>query len=275
MPARNRKERRAAAASAATSEEFDPAAIPMARPSSANAFASQENVKTLLEIAAERHATSGKPQTEFIHVTPSGKILGTEKLASPSTSTESTTQSEDEATDDDAAIPPLPDTVFLSLPLSAVYFTLSFLAAHQYAQSIPVKQLLRDTTFIAFPVLTFLIHFAHGHIISFNSLDVLNRRLIPKDFSSTGQTISGRVSIVKSLFALTARNVIFCALAVTLGMRLIAMTNDGSYYAVMKRAPSVGTLWVWCVLELSVGPAMLGLLVPVVWAVGWKGYAML
>ncbi|WEW61061.1 hypothetical protein PRK78_006550 [Emydomyces testavorans] len=275
MPPRNRKERRAAAASAASAESFDPSSIPMARPSTSD-FASRKNMKTLLEIAAERQTGAGIAETEFIHVSPSGEILETETLSNPSDSAKApeTEDDADETNEDDTAIPPLPDTIFLALPLSALYFTLSFLAAHQYAQDIPIKKLIRDTVFVAFPVLTFLVHFAHGHIISFESLNVFGNKAIEKN-KAAGKLGADQPMSLKSLFPLMPRNIIFCAMAILLGMRLIKMTNEGSYYAVMKKAPSVGTLWVWSVLELPLGLAILGLLIPVIWATGFKGYGII
>lgn len=57
------------------------------------------------------------------------------------------------------------------------------------------------------------------------------------------------------------------------GCYLIQLTNDKGYYAVMKNAPSLGTLWVWAILELGLLGAVLGVLGPGVYA--WKkGYGM-
>ncbi|EDN05965.1 hypothetical protein I7I51_06346 [Histoplasma capsulatum] len=64
-------------------------------------------------------------------------------------------------------------------------------------------------------------------------------------------------------------------MALFFGGRLIAMTNEASYYAVMKKTPSVGTLWVWAVLELSLVPAIFGVLTPICWAVLYKGYGII
>ncbi|KMU89168.1 hypothetical protein CIHG_07101 [Coccidioides immitis H538.4] len=274
MPPRNRKERRAVSASSAATGNFDPVSIPMARPSTRGPLSQ----KTLLEIATEREAT-GKGGTEFIHVSSSGEIIGTENLIDSSRSFGRPAQRYEsdeisEASEDDAAIPPFADTIFLSLPLSTVYFTLSFLAAHQYAQEIPYKKLIRDSIFVAFPILTFLIHFAHGHIISFKQVNIFGNKT-ELDGTAADSSAATRPISLKSLFPLTTRNIIFCILAIISGMRLIAMANEGSYYAVMKNTPPIGTIWVWCVFELSLGFAVLGLLIPVVWAVGLKGYSMI
>lgn len=32
---------------------------------------------------------------------------------------------------------------------------------------------------------------------------------------------------------------------------MVHATNRYGYYAVMKKAPGIGTLWIWCVVELD------------------------
>jgi hypothetical protein len=66
----------------------------------------------------------------------------------------------------------------------------------------------------------------------------------------------------------------FLPVAVLLGTKLMTMTNEDPYYAVMKRAPAIGTLWVWSILEIPVGASALGALGPLIWGVWWKGYGI-
>ncbi|OAX84666.1 hypothetical protein ACJ72_00958 [Emergomyces africanus] len=291
MPPRNRKERRAAqASSAAGGDDFDPASIPLRRPP-ANSPSQQPKTKTLYEIAAEREAELGRskprssslkapPGTEFVTISPEGEIV----RANPSGPSANNPASTDGETDVDEPIPPLPDTMLLSLPLSVLHFTLSFLAAHQYAQDIPVRKLLRDTAFISFPALTFLIHFAHGHIISFDRFTFGGKRAdkgngqdgdAKRRDSKSESDDTLLVKTIKSLFPPSAKSTIFLSMAFFFGGRLISMTNEASYYAVMKKTPSIGTLWVWAVLELSLVPAILGVLAPIGWAVLYKGYGVI
>jgi len=54
-----------------------------------------------------------------------------------------------------------------------------------------------------------------------------------------------------------SRQVVFLAAAVAAGCYLIYAANERGYYFVMKRAPGLGTLWVWAVVEMEV-----------MWAVG-------
>lgn len=290
MATRRQKKGTRSSTAAAAKNITDAADIPLAQP--------QKDTRehpTLLEIAAEQQAKLlGLPKgsrgtgsnIEVISTSPSGEIL--RSPASDSTTPKpNITQiptnfsKTDDGDDSDSAIPPLPDTIFLSLPLSTIHFTLSFLAAHQYAQNIETKLLLKETAFVAFPVLTLLIHFSHGHIISFDKFSlkgVFGRKAREGKKKDKGNIQAGldtpTTTLLNALFPLTWRNFIFSPLAIFLGMRLIAMANEASYYAVMKTTPAIGTLWAWAVLEISVGYAVFGLFVPVMWAVWWKGYAL-
>ncbi|EGC44475.1 conserved hypothetical protein [Histoplasma capsulatum var. duboisii H88] len=292
MPPRNRKERRAAqTAFAAGNDDFDPASIPLGRPP-ANNPPEKPKTKTLYELAAEREAELARsrpksslepqPDTEFVTISPEGKIIRANPSKS-STNSVPSNPSTDEA-DVDEPIPPLPDTILLSLPLSVLHLTLSFLAAHQYAQDIPLRKLIQNTAFISFPVLTFVIHLAHGHIISFDRFGFRSKGYRQRDGEnkntkkrqeSTGgsNTLFGRV--LSYLFSPSVKSLVFFPMALFFGGRLIAMTNEASYYAVMKKTPSVGTLWVWAVLELPLVPAIFGVLTPICWAVLYKGYGII
>lgn len=309
---RNRKQRRAAAAVAAASssssesssfssnpnESFDPSSIPLARPPPPDT-SKKNRTKTLYEIAAERQeellrrkgkssAASGSssapqsepPEAQFFQISPDGEV----SRFKPSDNTTDTTTSSatdkikrtkgaepepNKANDDVSPIPPFVDTIMLSLPLAAVHCTLAFLAAHQYAQDIPVRSLIRESAVVAFPVLTFLIHLAHGHIVSFGG------RTKNKKNNDTETLELTASSLRRLLLNPTPRTIFFLPLAVYLGSYLVALTNQDPYYAVMKRAPAIGTLWVWCVLEMSAGAAALGVLVPIGWGVLWKGYGII
>ncbi|KAJ9273403.1 hypothetical protein DTO212C5_477 [Paecilomyces variotii] len=278
---RNRKQRRAAAKEP---DSFDPSSIPLARPPPPS---QNQRTKTLLEIAEERQRelyrlhgqdnsqetgegngteTQRGKQAQFMRIGPDGNLV---PVPSSSSSSPNDNHNDEDATaDPDDAISPFIDTLLLSIPLSAMHLTLSYLAAHQYAQDIPVKKLVNESVFAALPVLTFLIHLSHGHIISFGKTDRSSKqppRLSDLSFSS----------IWKLVFPPTLRTLVFLPLAVALGAKLVALTNDAGYYAVMKRAPSIGTLWVWSVLELSAGAAAIGVIVPLAWGVWWMGYTII
>ncbi|PGG99220.1 hypothetical protein AJ79_08650 [Helicocarpus griseus UAMH5409] len=287
MAPRNRKERRAAQASASSDDSFDPASIPLSRPP-ASSTSQRPKAKTLYELAAEREAelagasltksTKTSSGTEFVTLSPSGELLrvGPSGSSTSSMGAEDNSTSSDGNTDEDATIPPLPDTILLSLPLSALHFTLSFLAAHQYAQEIPLRILIRESAFISFPALTILIYIAHGHIIPFGKFDFRSKEKRNGNPNTRIPTNKGNplLDAINFFFPPSPKTVVFLPVAALLGARLIAMTNEASYYAVMKRAPAVGTLWVWSVLELSLVPALFGVLLPIGWAIMCKGYGI-
>ncbi|KLJ09415.1 hypothetical protein EMPG_15185 [Blastomyces silverae] len=293
MPPRNRKERRAAQASSAAGDDgFDLASIPLSRPPTNNP-SQKPKAKTLYELAAEREAELGRsrsktslkppPGAEFVTISPEGEIVRVSDSKSTANNLHSNPTSADDETDVDEPIPPLPDTILLSLPLSVLHLTLSFLAAHQYAQDIPLRKLIQNTIFVAFPVLTFVIHLAHGHIISFDRFtsrgksgkqrDAKNQKTEPQD--STSNSNSLLVRAIKYFLSPSAKSIVFLPIALFFGGRLISMTNEASYYAVMKKTPSIGTLWVWAVLELPLVPALVGVLAPIGWAVLYKGYGII
>ena len=281
MAPQNRKGRRAAGADS----------IPLARPSRNTPQTLDSKAKTLYQIAAERQGVEVVPPSsaskkgvlkpEFVHVLPTGELSMSSSPNTPPSNSAPATPEPSNATpedgddgdnnEDEALVPPLLDTLLSSFPLAALNFTLSFLAAHQFAQEIHLQRLIFDAVLIAFPALTVLIHFAHGHIISFPAITKCESG--KNDMKNDATDDSGSSSL-KTLFEPTVRNFVFLIVSILLGARLIAISNDATYYAVMKKAPPVGTLWVWCVLEMSPGFAAFGLLVPMSWAIFYKGYGI-
>jgi hypothetical protein len=57
---------------------------------------------------------------------------------------------------------------------------------------------------------------------------------------------------------LTVR-IFLCGLSVAAGCWAVKAVNTAGYYAVMKRIPSVGTLWIWAVIEMDLLFAVLSL----------------
>lgn len=267
---KNRKQRRAAASG--------DAAIPLAHPPR-EAPKDKANSKTLVDLIGERQTETSNvnptPNYEFITVDPSALSESDKSQFRPINSTPSI---EIEA---DQPLPPLIDTVLLSLPLTTLHLTLAFLAAHQYAENVPLSSLFRESALVAFPMLSFLIHLAHGHIMS------LGENRVRKNKRNNKATVNTAVSLLplswdklspsflrKLLFPPTVKTSIFLPLAILLGAKLVTITNEDPYYAVMKRAPAIGTLWVWSILEIPLGAAILGALGPLGWAVWWKGYGI-
>lgn len=242
----NRRQRRSAAAKSGASPVQSAEDIPLSRPF-VEPQSAQARAKTLYELADERqrelankdtnssswsslftssYAGSKSASTKFVTIDPDGSISGNRPE-----------DAGDDANDYSASPFPILDTLFLALPLSCIHFTLSVLTAHQYAQALEFQPLIISTVFVAFPFLMFLIHLCHGH-------------LIPSSITS-GVHVP---TVISQLCYFIAANIAGCY--------LIHVTNDRGYYAVMKRAPAIGTLWVWTVLELGLIGAIGGLLGP-------------
>ncbi|KAJ5152292.1 hypothetical protein N7492_010587 [Penicillium capsulatum] len=298
-PARNRKQRRAAEATEPTSSESE---IPLSHPPR-DTPSDKTRERTLYDIIAERQnellaqvagpsasavgkALPSQPRgTRFVTVNASGEVVDTEANLNSqipaNVGTQKTNPEPTESINDvesDHLIASLLDTILLSIPLTTLHLTLAYLAAHQYAESTDVPRLLKDAVTTTFPILTFLVHFAHGHIVSFRI------RGTP-GFLATGQQPVSVLPLTPDKFTLAflksllfppaLRTVVYLPIAALLGAHLITVTNGEPYYAVMKKAPAYGTMWIWCILEMSFGPAVLGALGPLIWGVWWKGYGII
>ncbi|RPB15957.1 hypothetical protein P167DRAFT_481965 [Morchella conica CCBAS932] len=66
----------------------------------------------------------------------------------------------------------------------------------------------------------------------------------------------------------------FFVVSVAAGCWVVHAVNRYGYYKVMKRAPAVGTLWIWAAVEMTLGPVVLSSLV-VAGYTWWMGYGFL
>ena len=238
----NRRQRRAKGPQTATLESADD--IPLSRPIASRSEPRGKS-KTLYEIAAERQAQLGiqgqglsaisatKESVRYVKVTPDGNTVdvtedGTEHVAS-----------------EDEELTPVLDSIFLASSLSALHFTLDVLTVHQYAEELRLPPIFLNTLLVVFPTLFFLIHLLHGHLLKLPSIALSQKS---KKFLAVLQQVS------------------FITTANVAGCYLIHLTNDKGYYAVMKKAPSVGTVWVWCVLELGLIGSLAGVSGPGIYA---------
>ncbi|KAJ9618893.1 hypothetical protein H2203_008709 [Taxawa tesnikishii (nom. ined.)] len=138
-----------------------------------------------------------------------------------------------------APIGPFGEALFFTSTLGMLHFTLDVLVYNQYRQEIEWNAILMHTAKIL-PILFFLIYTMHS------------------------QTAS-RFPIARQLF--------YLATAVAAGCYMIYAGNTYSYYAVMKRAPSIGTLWVWSIIESGLAYALLGLSINLIY-MKWNGYTV-
>lgn len=218
--------------------------IPLARPD-----ITRPTSKTLYEIAAERqaelNAAAGKRGiADSSSIKPENVVhlkIGKDGQIEP--------QSASDADNDSVTETPWLDAVLLATTLSAVHFTLEVLTVHQYAQDLHFPPIIAHTVFVALPTLTAIIALFHGLLFPAS----LSRRLPPQ------------IILLRQLIYITVANVAGCY--------LIQVTNDQGYYAVMKNAPGIGTIWVWAVLELGLFGALAGVVGPGIYA-WWNHYGI-
>ncbi len=245
----NRKQRRAKGSGSPAIASADD--IPLSKPDSPRA---KTQTKTLFEIAAERQAeltgrSDGRGAISQTPIKPENIVqvkIGDDGRIQPDPSSLSSEL---------ANMPETPwlDALLLAASLSAIHFTLEVLTVHQYAQDLHFPPIFAHTLLVAFPTLTVMVALFHG-------------LLLPESITAG---ISPRVR----LGVLTLRQIAYVLVANVAGCYLIALTNDKGYYAVMKDAPSIGTIWVWAVLELGLLGALAGVIGPGVYA-WWNGYGI-
>ncbi|KAL1976570.1 hypothetical protein VTN31DRAFT_2852 [Thermomyces dupontii] len=264
MSRKQAQKRSRATASEQKGDPKDASSIPLAYPSTVDGSSVRIGGKTLIEIAEERQRELRERQQQQ---TQSNKNNGPDPgLRTTWTKIPSGGQNKDkeeEQGEGDVVMTAIVETLLSSLPLTTLHFTLSLLAAHQYAMTIEYGRLFRETVLVAFPILTALVALAHGHVPLFPGFSALIKKKKKKKRESFWSP---------SLPTL----VLYLPLAVVLGCYLIRMTNEDPYYFVMKKAPSIGTLWVWAVLEMDTSVALIGAFVlPLVWGVVYMRYSII
>ncbi|KAL1302329.1 hypothetical protein AAFC00_002739 [Neodothiora populina] len=140
---------------------------------------------------------------------------------------------------DDEVIGPVGEAVFLTITLAMVHFTLDVLVFQQYAMEIVWPAIFKRTGTIM-PVLFTLIY--------------LCRTQTAKAFEM-------------------ARQVFFLGGAVAAGCYMIYAGNTYDYFAVMKQAPPLGTLWIFSVIEMKIPFALASMAIDAGYLV-WNGYTV-
>ncbi|KAL8691128.1 MAG: hypothetical protein Q9218_003580 [Villophora microphyllina] len=134
---------------------------------------------------------------------------------------------------------PYLDVFLYTTSLTLLHFTLTLLVHHQYATERPsiLPILLSSTVFSPAPWLILLL-----------------------------------VALLHPRASMPYMQPVFAGMAIAAGAWLVQASNDDPYLAVMKKAPALGTLWVWGIVELRWEVAVVCLMVTGGW--GWsKGYA--
>lgn len=137
----------------------------------------------------------------------------------------------------DDPIGPVGNAVFWAVCLSMVHFTLDVLVYNQYRQEIEWGEIWTHF-FTVFPIL-FLLMFV------------------------LGSETANKFPMLKQIF--------FFGAGLTAGCYIIHVANRYGYYAVMRQAPPLGTLWIWSVIEMNLPFAAVSLLgnFAFLW---WGGY---
>ena len=192
--------------------------------------------KTLLEIAAERELLNKnitKTENNAEAVPP---IVTTVINPDGSLSEPSDTSSSSA----DPIPTPYLDIALYTINLTLLHFTLTLLVHHQYATERPsVKSLILSSTV----------------------------------FSFTPWLILLLVCLLHPRSSDLPIQVLFAAMSIAAGSWLVYATNDEPYMAVMRKAPALGTLWVWAIVEMKWewGVGCLSVVGALGW---WKGYSI-
>lgn len=135
---------------------------------------------------------------------------------------------------------PYLDIALYTITLALLHFTLTVLVHHQYATAPPsLPALFYDSTIK----------------------------------SPTPALLLVLVGIIHPRSSHIATQLLFATLSIVAGAWLVYASNEDPYMAVMKKAPPLGTLWVWAVVEMRWDWAVgcLGLVAGWGW---WNGYSM-
>lgn len=135
---------------------------------------------------------------------------------------------------------PYLDVALYTTTLTVLHFTLTVLVHHQYASSPPSLSSIFYSSTVASPTPALLL--------------VLVALLHPRSSQLVTQLL-------------------FAALSLAAGVWLVYASNEDPYMAVMKKAPPLGTLWVWAIVEMNWEWALGCLGIVAAW--GWfNGYSI-
>ena len=204
--------------------------IPLAQPDRDQST----KAKTLYEIAAERQAQlqGGQP---FLGGSGGLPDLSAKTKTVKVNADGSMTEISDTAIVGDAPDEPIghfAQAVLYAISLTMVHFTLDVIVHQQYREEIGWNEITSRALGIL-PILIGLVYSLH-----------------PRSASLWAQ-------------------VLFCGIGVVAGCYLIYSSNELGYFAVMKRAPPLGTLWIWSVVEMRLSFALANL--ALVGAFFWRG----
>ena len=186
----------------------------------AKAHRSTPQARTLYEIAAERQANLQKGQP-FTQYQNDGS-LEPELVTKVINSDGSISELNPEEISEDL-IGPLGNAVLFAITFSMLHFTLDVLVHQQYKTEIDWWS-ISTRILTVFPTMVLLLYIFH-----------------PRASEAWAQAM-------------------FFAGSVAAGCYLTYTSNKEGYYAVMKRSPPLGTLWMWSVVEMKKEVALLSVI---------------
>lgn len=187
--------------------------------------------KTLIQIAEERQLLNREEDRKKTPIDPKSVI---ETTINP----DGTLSNPINSNEQDVVATPLLDIFLYAFTLTILHFTLTLFVHHQYASKPPslAPLFLSSTVFTLTPtlllVLVFVLHPRSGH---------------------------------------PSTQALFAAMSTLAGAWLAYATNEEPYMAIMKKAPVLGTLWIWAIVELKWEWALATLSILGGWG-WWKGY---
>lgn len=138
----------------------------------------------------------------------------------------------------DEPLGPAGDAVLYAATLSMLHLTLDVLVRSQYRQEVVWKAVFGQLAKV-FPILFLVVYMLHSET-------------------------AARFSTSKQLF--------FLAVSISAGCYMVFSGNMHGYYAVMKRAPPVGVVWVWSVIEMRL-PFAVASVIAVAGYLWWNGFS--
>ena len=181
---------------------------------------SAPKAKTLYDIAAERQAELMKGQP---FAKEDGEIFPEPQLVTKVINPDgniSDLMVEDQPED---LIGPLGNAVFFAITFSMLHFTLDVLVHHQYMETIEWEGISLRLLRV-FPIMVLLLYVFHSRASTYWA------------------------------------QAMFFAGSIAAGCYLTYTSNREAYYATMKKAPPLGTLWIWSIIEMRLELAVLSLL---------------
>jgi hypothetical protein len=152
------------------------------------------------------------------------------------------------------------ETLLYSVSLAMLHLTLDVLVQQQYALEIEwfkiIQRALQGLMGTLFPQ-------APHHLLSADLLTSL--ACPPTAFTALVYALhphAAATTVVPGLpqrFQNYVRQAIFLGMGTVAGCYLIHITNKYSYISVLKQAPPLGCLWVWSIIELHLGLAVVSL----------------